>query len=144
MVCVIRDSKPSFQRISIAIWVFTYSMDSLHHHKYKCNSIHSNWTRYMAIMSSKTYFGQIKSTVTRNICFDKTTWSNIHLKKIHKLEGAASSYVNGIIFPLIWMLGIEIYIYEMTMCFKVHCFKLLLSPLLASTEKQGWDGQYST
>ena len=67
MVCVIRASKPSIQRRSITIWVFTYSMDSINNHKYKLNSSHSEWTRYMPIISSTINLGQIQTAVTRHL-----------------------------------------------------------------------------
>ena len=99
MVCLIGDSSSSIQNRFITIWVFTYSMDYLHHHKYKLYSSHSKWTRYMPIILSSIYLGQIQTTVTRNqrhYLLTKITWSNLHLNKESKLEGAASSYVNGI------------------------------------------------
>ena len=66
MVGVIRASKPSTQRISITIRVYKYYVDNIYHHKYNWNAIHSKWTRYMIIILSTTYLGQMKTAVTRN------------------------------------------------------------------------------
>ena len=98
-------------------------MDSLNHHKYKWNSSHSDWTRYMPIILSTINLGQMQTAVTRNSrhsLLSKTTWSNIHLKINSKLEGAASSYVNGIYI-------VSFSIYEMIMFFKGH-----------HADKKGW------
>ena len=85
MVCVIRSSNNSIQRISITIWVFTYSVEYLHNHRYSKNSNHSKWTIYMPIISSTIYLVQMKTAVTinsRHYLLSKNTWSNLHLKKI--------------------------------------------------------------
>ena len=53
----------------------------------------------MAIISSKIYLSQIQTAATitsRSFLLAKNIWSNLHLKIISKLWGAASSYVNGI------------------------------------------------
>ena len=72
-------------------------MEYLHSHKYKLKSSHIDWTRYMSIISSTIYLGQMKTAVTgtsSHPLLAKTTCSNLHKKS--KLEGAASSYVYGI------------------------------------------------
>ena len=98
MECVIRASNPSIQRRFITIWVFTYSVDSIHYHGYKWKSSHRKWTRYMPIISSTIYLGKMKTSVTinsRHSFLSKTIWSNLHLLKI-KLEVKSSSYVDVI------------------------------------------------
>ena len=59
--CILMDSNPSIQRRYITIWVFTCSMYYLHHNKYKLNSSQSEWTRYIPIISSTIYLGQMKN-----------------------------------------------------------------------------------
>ena len=124
MMCVIRDSKPSFQRRIITIWVFTYYMDSLHHYKYKWNSSHSKWTRYTAIISSSIYLGQIQTAVTRTS--RHSLLSKNHLIKTPPKTKSPDWRVQPLlmsiefIFSLIWMLGVTISIDKMTMRFKGH------------------------
>ena len=122
IVCVIRASNPSIQRISITILVFKYYMESLNHHKYKWNSSHSKWTRNMPIISSTIYLNQMQITVTRNsihYLLAKTIWSNLHLKKKHpNLRVQPLLMLMEFIFPLNWMLSAAFSIDEMTMCFK--------------------------
>ena len=125
-MCVIRYSKTSIQRISTTILVFTYFMDSINNHKFKWISRHSECTSYMEIISSTIYLGQMKTAVTitsRHYFPAKTTWSKTNLKWNSKLEGAASSFVDGIDIPLIWMLGVAFYIYEITIHYKFHLAK---------------------
>ena len=77
ILCVIRSSDPSIQKRSISIWVFAFSMDSLHHHNYKRNSSRSEWTSYMAINSSKIYLVQMQTAITitpSHSLIAKTTW----------------------------------------------------------------------
>ena len=90
MVCVIRASNPSIQSISIIILVFKDSRDSLHHHKYKCNSSHGEWTRYTPMILSSIYLGQMQTAVTinsRHYFLAKTTWPNLHLKNNPNIGG---------------------------------------------------------
>ena len=105
-------------------------MDYLHHHKYKLNSSHSKWTRYMPIISSKIYLGQIQTAVTRNsrnFLLVNTTRSNLHHNLPPKFECSASSYVNIIHISTQFNAWCQLFIDETTMSFKVH-----------HGEKKGW------
>ena len=85
IVCVISSSNPSIQRISISMWVFSYSMDSLHHHNYKWDSSHSEWTSYMAIISSTIYLGQMQppsQEIQGILCLLKPPDQTSNFKKI--------------------------------------------------------------
>ena len=111
----------SIQSRSITTFSFTYYIHSLHHHKYKWNPSHINWTRYMVIISSKIYLFQMKTSVTINsriFLLAKTLDSTLNYNKKSKLEGADSSYVDELYISR--MLGVSFYIYEMTMHFKYH------------------------
>ena len=96
MLCVIRTSKPSIQRISISMLVFTYSMEYLHHHNYKWNSRHSTWTNYMVIISSTINLGHISQELQGIICLSKPPDKTSTKNRVPGLEGTSSYYVGGI------------------------------------------------
>ena len=80
------------------------------------------------MISSTIYLSQIKTAVT--ITSRHYLPAKNHLIKpqpifFSKLEGEASSFVDGIYIPLIWMLGVAFYIYETTINFKYHYAKKL-------------------
>ena len=92
------------------MWVFTYSVESLHHQNYKCNSKHSTWTSYMEIISYTINLFQIKTSVTRTSRHSflaknsldkpppKTQPPNCKVKPL--------LICRDFIFMLIWMLGV--------------------------------------
>ena len=95
MVCVIINPKLSIHRMSIIVWVFKYTIDSLHNHKYKWNSSHIIWTRYMSIISSKNYLGKIQTAVTRtsrHYILSNKPWSNLHINH-HFQSGGCSLFL---------------------------------------------------
>ena len=84
MVYAIRTSKPSIQRRSVSMWVFTYSMNSLYHNNYKWNSRHSTWPSYMATILSTISLVQIQTAITITLIhslLSKKPWSKLHLKR---------------------------------------------------------------
>ena len=99
ILCVVRASKPSIQRIYVLICVLTYSMYYLRHHKYKWNSIHSECTMYLAFISFTIYLVQMQISSTRysrHYLLYKTTRLNLHLKHNFILKDEASYHVDEI------------------------------------------------
>ena len=76
----------------------------------------------MSIISSTIYLGQIQTAImgTSNHYFlAKNTWSKIHLKQHFQIWGCnLFLFQCNYISPLIWMLGVNIFIDEITMCFE--------------------------
>ena len=69
MLRLIRTSKSWINSRSFRVWVFTHSMESLHHHKYKSYTSQRICTRYMEMIS------YIRRVSSQDVHFTLVLWS---------------------------------------------------------------------